>query len=142
MMHMTLRQRTVGLLASVFGLASVALGAFGAHGLQGRLSPADLEIFQTGVRYQFFHALALLALAARLGPGGCRSPRLAAWAWVVGIVLFSGSLYLLVLTGHRWFGAVTPLGGVAFLVGWCALAWSFIVDGDEDKAQGSPMKAK
>lgn len=109
---------TIGaLLAGV----AVALGAFGAHALRARLLPRDLEIFETAVRYQMYHALALLAvswLISREAPAAGA----AAWSFVVGMALFSGSLYLMVATGQRWLGAVTPLGGVAFLVGWLLLA--------------------
>ena len=101
---------------------AVAAGAFGAHALRARLSPADLATFETGARYQMYHALALLAVAwvAFRTPSG--AVQLAGWCFVAGTVLFSGSLYLLTLTGTRWLGAITPLGGVAFLVGWVALA--------------------
>lgn len=102
-------------------------GAFGSHGLKGRLSPEDLDIFETAVRYQMFHGLALLvlaALASRLSSWGLT---LTALLWVIGVTIFSGSLYLLTLTGIRWWGAVTPIGGVTMLAGWFALiyaAWS------------------
>lgn len=102
----------------VCGLA-VALGAFGAHGLKERLTPEMLAIFEVGVRYQFYHGLALLALT--LAPGrlwGSPWAARAAWAWIVGIAVFSGSLYLLSVTGIRWLGAITPIGGVAFILGW------------------------
>jgi len=118
--------RIFGSLGAVSGLLGVALGAFGAHGLKGRLTPEDLAIFETGVRYQMYHALALLLLAGFLARGGGGASPLAGWAFTVGIAVFSGSLYLMVLTGERWLGAVTPLGGLAFLVGWAALAWSFL----------------
>jgi uncharacterized membrane protein YgdD (TMEM256/DUF423 family) len=116
--------RTFALLGALFALLGVALGAFGAHGLRARLSPADLQIFETGVRYQMYHALALLFLAwaASRWPGTGVST--AGWAFVVGIVVFSGSLYALVLTDTRWLGAITPLGGVAFLIGWAVLAFT------------------
>jgi uncharacterized membrane protein YgdD (TMEM256/DUF423 family) len=94
----------------------VALGAFGAHALKNRLTPEMLTVFETGVRYQAYHALALLLLAALRGPDK------AAWCFVGGIVLFSGSLYALALTGVRWLGAITPIGGVLFLVGWVLFA--------------------
>jgi uncharacterized membrane protein YgdD (TMEM256/DUF423 family) len=103
------------------GLAVVA-GAFGAHALRARLEPGLLLVFETGARYQMYHALALFA-AAWLAERG--APAQAAWAgrlFIVGTVLFSGSLYLLALTGVRTFGAITPLGGVAFIAGWAALA--------------------
>jgi len=103
---------------------AVALGAFGAHGLAGRLSPGDLATFETAARYQMYHALGLILVAAlSAGVPGFRA-RVAGWAFTLGILLFSGSLYALVLTGQRWMGAITPLGGVSFLVGWGALAWS------------------
>ena len=103
------------------GLA-VAAGAFGAHALRARLTPADLATFETGARYQMYHALALVAVAwaAARAPSGTAT--LAGWCFVVGTVLFSGSLYLLTLSGVRWLGAITPLGGIAFLAGWAALA--------------------
>jgi uncharacterized membrane protein YgdD (TMEM256/DUF423 family) len=102
----------------------VGLGAFGAHGLKSRVGPEDLAIFETGVRYHLMHGLALLAVgwAADRWPGGLTST--AGWLFVAGIVVFSGSLYVLVLSGARWLGAVTPLGGLAFLLGWAALAVS------------------
>lgn len=118
--------RLFGVLGAALGLLSVALGAFGAHALRSRLTPADLEIFETAVRYHMVHAVVLVALAAlsgRIAPG---IGTLAGWAFAGGILVFSGSLYLLVLTGPRWLGAITPLGGVALLVGWGALAWGLL----------------
>ena len=91
---------------------AVGLGAFGAHALKSRLTPDMLAIFETGVRYQVYHALALLLLAA------LRGPNKSGWCFTAGIVLFSGSLYLLALTGVRKWGAVTPIGGLLFLAGW------------------------
>ena len=113
--------RTFLLLGALSAGLAVALGAFGAHGLRARLSPADLATFETGARYQMYHALALLAVAwvAAQAPGAL--PRAAGWLFVAGTVVFSGSLYVLVLTGQRWLGAVTPIGGVAFLAGWACL---------------------
>jgi len=105
----------------VAGLA-VALGAFGAHALRQRLSAADLAIFETGVRYQMYHGLALLAVALLLAQQASPWLDRAGWAFTIGIVLFSGSLYVLVLSGQRWLGAVTPFGGVAFLAGWLCFA--------------------
>jgi uncharacterized membrane protein YgdD (TMEM256/DUF423 family) len=104
-------------------LLAVAMGAFGAHGLRGTLGADLLAVYQTGVLYHLVHALGLVLVGA-VG-GALPSPRPARWAgWsmLVGILLFSGSLYLLVLTGQRWLGVVTPLGGTAFLVGWGLLA--------------------
>ncbi|ROL92607.1 DUF423 domain-containing protein [Pseudomonas chlororaphis] len=114
------------MLAAFFGFTGVALGAFAAHGLKNRLSAEYLAIFHTGVTYQLVHALALLsvALLATQIPG-----RLVAWAgasFAIGILLFSGSLYLLTLTGFSKLGIVTPFGGLAFLAGWLCLglaAW-------------------
>jgi uncharacterized membrane protein YgdD (TMEM256/DUF423 family) len=108
-----------GALSALLG---VALGAFGAHGLKRRLTPDMLAVFEVGVRYQLVHALGLIALGAalpQLAPGPVR------WAgmlFVLGSVVFSGSLYLLSLSGRRWLGAVTPLGGLAMIVGWLWIA--------------------
>ena len=108
-----------GALAGAIG---VALGAFGAHGLRSRVSPDLLAVFETGVRYQMYHALGLLAVgwAATRWPGGWITA--SGWLFLIGIVVFSGSLYLMTLTGARWLGAITPLGGLAFILGWIALA--------------------
>jgi uncharacterized membrane protein YgdD (TMEM256/DUF423 family) len=110
-------------LGCLSAFVAVALGAFGAHGLRSRLVPDMLSVFEIGVRYQMYHALALLGVGAVGGrlPGGAVA--LAGWLFVLGTVLFSGSLYALSLTGQRWLGAITPLGGLAFLAGWVALAW-------------------
>ncbi|MCA8941148.1 MAG: DUF423 domain-containing protein [Planctomycetes bacterium] len=107
--------------AALAGLA-VAAGAFGAHGLKATLEPGDLAIFETAVRYQMYHALALLACAA-LAARGFRIG-LAPWALLLGTMVFSGSLYLLVLLDVRWLGAITPIGGVVMIVGWITLATS------------------
>jgi uncharacterized membrane protein YgdD (TMEM256/DUF423 family) len=111
-------------LGAVSGLIAVAAGAFGAHALRARLSPELLAVFETAARYQMYHALGLMAVAwaASRWPGS--TAQWAGWLFVIGTVLFSGSLYALALTGARWLGAVTPLGGVAFLAGWLCLAWS------------------
>lgn len=118
--------RLFGILGAVFGFLGVALGAFGAHALKARLPATDLEIFETAVRYHLVHAVALLALAALAPriPAGLAS--LSGWSFSAGILVFSGSLYFLVLTGPRWLGAVTPLGGTALLLGWAALAWGLL----------------
>ena len=109
----------VGALAGVVG---VALGAFAAHGLRGRLSPDMLAVFETGVRYHMYHALAILLTSAIMGRVTGRLIVAAGWLFTAGIVLFSGSLYLLATTGITILGAITPLGGVAFLLGWACLA--------------------
>jgi uncharacterized membrane protein YgdD (TMEM256/DUF423 family) len=114
----------VGALA---GFLAVAFGAFGAHGLRGRLTPDMLAVFETGVRYQMYHALALLLVAAvmpRDAVHGAKAIAAAGWLFVAGIVLFSGSLYLLAVTGVTVLGAITPIGGVAFLAGWALLAFA------------------
>jgi uncharacterized membrane protein YgdD (TMEM256/DUF423 family) len=109
-------------LGSVSGGLAVALGAFGAHVLKSRLAADMLANFETGVRYQMYHALALLAVAWAVNRwSGATLPIAAGWLFVAGTILFSASLYLLALTGLRWLGAITPLGGVAFVVGWLCL---------------------
>ena len=115
----------VSLGATFAGLA-VAFGAFGAHALRATLSPEDLVTFEIGVRYQMYHALALFVVAWATTHWSSAALTAAGWSFVVGIVVFSGSLYVLVLTGQRWLGAVTPLGGMAFLVGWVLLAWTAV----------------
>jgi len=112
---------------AALGGLSVILGAFGAHALKAKLPPEALASFETGVRYQMYHALALLLLAAlqgRLAPGAAQA---AGWLWIAGIALFSGSIYLLAtrtllgIEGWRWLGPVTPLGGLCLIAGWIAL---------------------
>jgi uncharacterized membrane protein YgdD (TMEM256/DUF423 family) len=111
------------LLGAIFGFLGVAFGAFGAHGLRNRLSPDMLAVFETGVRYQMYHVFALLLVAAVVGHAGqARLLTVAGWSFVAGIVIFSGSLYALTLTGTTTFGAITPIGGLAFLIGWASLA--------------------
>ncbi len=114
-------ERTFALLGALFGLLGVAFGAFGAHALRARLATADLEIFETAVRYQMYHALALFAVAWAATQWESPLFGWSGWLFVGGVVVFSGSLYLLVLTDTRWLGAVTPLGGVALLGGWLLL---------------------
>lgn len=111
-------------LGATFGGLAVVLGAFGAHALRSTLGSDDLATFEIGVRYQMYHALALLAVAWAMTRWEAGALAVAGWAFVAGILVFSGSLYVLVLTGQRWLGAVTPLGGVAFIVGWALLAWT------------------
>jgi uncharacterized membrane protein YgdD (TMEM256/DUF423 family) len=111
-------------IGSVFGFLGVALGAFGAHALKARLDPALLASFEVGVRYQMYHACALLAVgwAYTRWPG--KALIAGGFLFVLGIVLFSGSLYVLSMSGVRMFGAITPFGGVALLAGWGCLAWA------------------
>lgn len=117
-------ERTFFGLGAAFAFLGVAVGAFGSHGLRGTLPPSDLATFETGVRYQLIHALGLLAVswASTRWPSG--AVHASGWLMVAGIVVFSGSLYTLVLTGPRWLGAVTPLGGLCFLTAWGLLAWA------------------
>jgi uncharacterized membrane protein YgdD (TMEM256/DUF423 family) len=103
-------------IGAISAFIAVALGAFGAHGLRNTLEPRMLEVFEVGVRYQMYHALALVAV------GTVSNANLAGWFFLAGTVLFSGSLYGLALTGARFFGPITPLGGLCFLVGWAMVA--------------------
>lgn len=118
------QRRSLWVAGAVLGLTGVALGAFGTHALRGSVPPALLGVFETAVRYQLLHAPAVLALAlaAALHPG--RLWWVAGWLWVAGVVVFSGSLYLMVLTGWRLLGAVTPLGGAALIAGWCTAGYA------------------
>ncbi|HEX4345998.1 MAG TPA: DUF423 domain-containing protein [Vicinamibacterales bacterium] len=115
-------ERTFILIAALAGFTGVTLGAFGAHGLRARLTPEMLAVFETGVRYHLIHAVAILATAGLVERLGGRLVVSAGWLFLGGIVLFSGSLYLLALTGITILGAITPLGGLAFLAGWACLA--------------------
>ena len=110
-------------LGAFSGALAVALGAFAAHGLRSRLPADALATFETGARHHAYHALALLAVAwaSARWPGAWTTA--AGWLFVAGTVLFSGSLYLLAVTGFRALGAITPVGGLAFILGWLALAW-------------------
>jgi uncharacterized membrane protein YgdD (TMEM256/DUF423 family) len=123
-------------IGSFFGGLGVVLGAFGAHTLKARLTPEILAIFETGVRYQIYHALALLfvALAAEKRPAN-KLLTAGGWLFVVGTLLFSGSLYMLALGGVRWLGAITPVGGTAFIIGWFCLAVAAFWGHEEDKAR-------
>lgn len=117
-------------LASVSGLFAVVLGAFGAHALKARLDAYGQGIWETAVQYHFYHALALLAVGiVALGQPQSTLLRSSGWLFLLGTLVFSGSLYLLALTGTRWLGAVTPIGGLAFIGGWACLAvasWKLI----------------
>ena len=116
-------EKTFLILASLLAGLSVALGAFGAHALSGRIEASLIQTFETGARYHFYHALALVVVSVVIGRWPNASlATVAGWLFVLGIVLFSGSLYTLSLTGIRQLGAITPLGGVAFIGGWICLA--------------------
>jgi len=119
-------ERIFAALGAVSGLLGVAAGAFGAHALRQRLSPDLLAVFETGVRYQVYHALALFAVAwaATRWPGS--QTTWAGWLFIAGTVIFSGSLYALAISGTRWLGAITPVGGVCLLAGWLSLAWAIL----------------
>lgn len=113
----------LGIGAVLAGVA-VVLGAFAAHTLEGRVAPERLSVFETGVRYQMYHALALLLLSWAVRHWPVWQTTWAGYLFVAGIAVFSGSLYLLVLTDTAWLGAVTPVGGLAFIAGWVLLAWA------------------
>lgn len=115
------------LLAGINGFLAVGLGAFASHGLRNSLSPDLLAVFQTGVQYHMYHTLALFGLGIlTLHFPSNTLLKISGYLFLLGIVLFSGSLYVLALSGIRWLGAITPLGGVAFLAGWALLAWSML----------------
>lgn len=110
-------------IIGVSGALAVGLGAFGAHGLESRLSSELLATYETAVRYHFYHTLALVAVVLAIGRWPATGlPVVSGWLFVAGMLLFSGSLYLLAFTGVRWLGAITPIGGVAFIIGWLLLA--------------------
>lgn len=118
-------------LASISGMLAVMFGAFGAHALKSKLDDYALGVFDTAVQYHFYHSLALLAVGViALSQPQTSMLKSSGWLFTIGIVIFSGSLYLLSLTGVRWLGAVTPLGGLAFIGGWACLAatgWKLLV---------------
>ena len=111
----------------LLALAAVVLGAFGAHGLKARLAPEMLAVYQTGVQYHMYHALGLLLVGlAFFHLPDSTALRASGWLMATGVLLFSGSLYALALSGERWLGAVAPVGGTAFILAWGALAWAVI----------------
>lgn len=105
----------------ILGLLSVALGAFGAHGLQDKVEPRMIEVWETAARYQMYHALALFAAAWVLQQTQHTGATVAGWSFIAGTLIFSGSLYVMVLSGVKWLGAITPIGGTVMIVGWVAL---------------------
>jgi uncharacterized membrane protein YgdD (TMEM256/DUF423 family) len=117
--------RTFGMAAAAFGAAAVMLGAFGAHALRSQLDEASLQVWHTAVEYQFWHALALLAVATCAPAHDRHWWRAAGIAFVGGIIGFSGSLYALALGAPHWIGAITPLGGLAMIAGWILLGIAF-----------------
>ena len=112
-----------GVIGALLAALAVLAGAFGAHALKASLTPVALAAYETAVRYQFFHALALLVIAGMLERPRHGAVAGAAWMLLIGIVFFSGSLYLLTLTPMRWPGPFTPVGGLCFLIGWLSLVW-------------------
>lgn len=119
-----MNHRTALIVAAVLGASGVGLGAFGAHGLRAELLAAGTtNAWETAVRYHLLHAVVLfgLAVALRHPAGQARAARIAGWSWLIGVLVFSGSLYWLALGGPRWLGPITPLGGIALLAGWLAL---------------------
>jgi uncharacterized membrane protein YgdD (TMEM256/DUF423 family) len=112
------------ILGSLSAFVGVAMGAFGAHGLASRLDARMLAVFNTGAQYQMYHALALIGLGLWTSRFPAVSTAIPGWAFVLGTILFSGSLYALAMSGVRILGAITPFGGVSFLVGWLAFAWT------------------
>jgi len=110
----------------VFGFLGIVIGAFGAHGIKSRVTPELLVIFETGVKYQMYHALALIAIGVLLQRVQIPMLATSGWLMIVGTLIFSGSLYVLVLTGVRTWGAVTPIGGLCFLGGWFLFIISFL----------------
>lgn len=123
-------ERRVFSIGALLAGLGVAFGAFGAHALKATVSVPLLATFETGVRYQMYHGLGLLALAWAISRWPDRQLASAAWLLLAGTIVFSGSLYLLVLTGQRWLGAVTPFGGVALIAGWSLLAWRLLAVSD------------
>ena len=111
---------------SGFALIAVITGAFAAHALKSKLSPDMFQVFEVAVRYQMYHALGLIAVAWASTQWSSQLITAAGWLFVAGIVIFSGSLYILSLTGVRWLGAITPIGGAAFIIGWGCLLWAAI----------------
>ena len=111
-------------VGALSGAISVLAGAFGAHGLESQITAERLDTFHTAARYQMYHSIALLLTAWAISAMNSGLPKISGWLFIAGIFLFSGSLYLLVLTDTPWLGAVTPLGGLAFIAGWILLAIS------------------
>lgn len=116
--------RTFFIFGCVFSFLGVAFGAFGAHALKQKLPPEMLQVFEVGVRYQMYHAFALFVVAWALHSWNTPGAAASGWWFITGTVLFSGSLYALALSDIKWLGAITPLGGLSFLIGWLWLAWS------------------
>jgi len=134
--------RKILISGAIVALLGVATGAFGAHGLRPLLSEHMLNVFETGVRYHLFHALGMLAAGLSLAYAPIRYFKFAAWAFFLGIILFSGSLYALSVSGVRALGIITPFGGLCFLVGWGLLAWGYWKSFPSEDAPISPPNRK
>jgi uncharacterized membrane protein YgdD (TMEM256/DUF423 family) len=119
-------ERLLAAVGGILAFLSVAAGAFGAHALRSRLSPELLATFETAARYHMYHALAVLIAVLAYGRWAGHQTIWAGWAFVIGTTIFSGSLYLLTLTGVRWLGAITPIGGVTLLAGWVLFVWGVL----------------
>ncbi|MBW2489472.1 MAG: DUF423 domain-containing protein [Deltaproteobacteria bacterium] len=117
-------ERLFRVFGTLSALVSVGAGAFGAHGLKGRLDPEMLSIFEVGARYQMYHAFALIAAAWLQTKWPSKLLTIGGWMFVAGTILFSGSLYMLSMTDEKWLGMITPFGGLAFMAGWACLAWA------------------
>jgi len=117
-------ERIFFIAGSISALIAVVAGAFGAHGLKNKLAPDLLNIFEVGARYQMYHAIGLIIVAIASGRLDSATSLWAGWLFIGGTILFSGSLYALSLTGTRWLGAITPIGGLMFIAGWACLAWA------------------
>ena len=116
-------------LGAILGAVGVAVGAFGAHAVADSVTPERLKVFETAARYHQLHAIAVLAVGVIAATWPSSQLNLAGYLFLTGIILFSGSLYVLVLTDTGWLGAVTPVGGLALIGGWCALGWGTLQPG-------------
>lgn len=123
-MHQSMPSFRFAFLGALFAASAVAAGAFGAHALKSILDPAMLAVYETAARYQMYHALGLFVVAWLLRETHSPLAVKAGWLLCAGILLFSGSLYLVALAGIKWMGALTPLGGVSFISGWACIAWT------------------
>jgi uncharacterized membrane protein YgdD (TMEM256/DUF423 family) len=137
--------RTFLLLGGLFGALAVALGAFGAHGLRDRVDAQTLDTWQTAAHYHLIHAVMLVLIAVLRGHTRSKAVRVAGWLFVVGILIFGGTLYTLVLTGHKWLGAITPIGGACLIAGWLCLAiagvrWPDKKDEMDPEHDGKPSR--
>jgi uncharacterized membrane protein YgdD (TMEM256/DUF423 family) len=130
-----MNSRFIFLLGCFSAALGVAAGAFGAHGLRFVLSSEMLTVYETAVRYQMYHAFGLIAAGLSAQHSGNSHASTAAWFFVAGTILFSGSLYAMTLSGVRWLGIITPFGGVAFIAGWLLLAFSFVADKSVNRPQ-------